>query len=500
MRSRSGTVFLLTLCVVLASPGPSQIDTAGKGWHTAARDVDERHATASTGGPAGINPDWSPRQGGAAGGVTYSEGELAVWRERAVAGPYRSVGDAGPNSPGDWDRIVANAEAFVADPSAGRWGGPSGEGCVQAGAEAPSPDAMDWLRDAAFVALVTDDDVLRQDVGAELLAQARVAGVDFADTDRWCPGVVHDLHPSFEVAYWMTRLALAYDYVGEDAFTAAEHELLRSWFWHAARWLQVDADRKLDDNFVNRYEGDYRLSPMRQADPGWDRVGYLDGPQIGAIARYYNNRRATSMFFVGLIGVQQDDAEFIASSKRFVTEWLMFSVYPDGWTGEFERWRSDLPDLGWAYSTYNVALAAMTADLLARHGDTELYTFTTSAGVHGTQGGPKSLHTVLRDHAGYLDGSQVRYGTDQPAQRTESHRIDGSTGDWHSVHDVAATVGNLYYDDAYLTGTYTRTTTTTLGYPSQVASQGPFSPWQGVWGIYPGVLFMHGQMEATSPY
>lgn len=300
----------------------------------------------------------------------------------------------------------------------------------------------------------------------------------------------------------MTKLHLAYDYLGADAFTASENALLRSWFWHGAKWLQVDADRKLDENFVNRYTGDYRLSSTRSSNPGWGKIGFLGSQQTGAVARYYNNRRATSMFFVGMVGVHQGDATFQASSKRFVKEWLMFSVYPDGWTGEFERWRSDLPDLGWAYSTYNMAYAAMTADLFARQGDTELYTFTTSAGVHGTEGGTKNLRTVMRDHGRHIDGTITRYGTDQPTQASSSYGIDGAhdSNGWYSVHDIAATVGNLYYKDSYLRAIYTRTAPGTSGYPSRVASQGGATAWSGVWGVYPGVLFQYGQMEATSPY
>lgn len=437
----------------------------------------------------------------AAAGLTFSEGELAVWRQRAVSGPYRTTGDVSANSPGDWTRIQNNAAAFMSNPASNRWNGPSGTGCVEAGAENPPSSGMDRLRDAAFVSLVTGNETMKQAVRHELVAQARMAGVNFADTSRWCTGRVHDLDPSFGIAFWMTRLLLAYDYVGEDTFTAQENQDVRSWFWHGARWLQLDVDRKLDDNFVNRAAGDYRLSSMRASNPGWGKVGFLGSQQTGSIARYYNNRRATAMFFVALVGVQQDDATFTASSKRFVKEWLRFSVYPDGWTGEFERWRSDLPDLGWAYSTYNVALAAMTADLFARQGDTELYTFTTSDGVHGTQGGTKGLRTVMRDHARYIDGTTVRYGTGQTPNATTSYRIDGVNGTWRSVHDVAATtIGNLYYKDDYLKNVYLRTAPGTTAYPASAASQGPFNAWQGVWGIYPGVLFMYGQMEATSPY
>lgn len=413
-----------------------------------------------------------------------------------MSGPYREAGDASENSPGDWTRISENAETFRSDPSGKRWSGPGGSGCVDKNGDPPRAGA-DLLRDAAFYSLVMDDAQLREAAAAELVQQAGQAQLDFSDSDRWCRGV-YDKGISFGIAALLTKLALAYDYLGEEAFSPEEHDRLRAWFRHAAGWLLADVEDKLDENFSDRRSGDYRLSRSRASDPGWGRVGYLGSQPTGAIARYYNNRRATAMFFVALIGWQQEDEKLIESSRRFVEEWLTYGVYPDGWTGEFERWREDLPDLGWAYSTYNVALGSMTADLFARHGDDALFEFVTSDGVHGTEGGPKSLHGLLRAHAGYLDGTYERYGTNEKRHEGEDdYLIDGThePSDWYSVHDISAVVANRYYRDPYLRDVYMRTAPGVPPYPEEPATQGGNNPWSGVWGIYPGALFMFGQME-----
>jgi len=43
------------------------------------------------------------------GGLLWSDNDLAVWRDRAVNGPYKTAGDAfDPLIPGEWDRIVTN--------------------------------------------------------------------------------------------------------------------------------------------------------------------------------------------------------------------------------------------------------------------------------------------------------------------------------------------------------------------------------------------------------
>ena len=55
------------------------------------------------------------------GGLLWSDNDLAVWRDRAVNGPYKTAGDAfDPLIPGEWDRIVTNKNSFVASPTADR--------------------------------------------------------------------------------------------------------------------------------------------------------------------------------------------------------------------------------------------------------------------------------------------------------------------------------------------------------------------------------------------
>src|SRR5688500_2633020 len=51
-------------------------------------------------------------------GLFVTQEELVSWKERAKKGPYKSQGDVSSNSPGDWDRIVQNAKAFLANPAA----------------------------------------------------------------------------------------------------------------------------------------------------------------------------------------------------------------------------------------------------------------------------------------------------------------------------------------------------------------------------------------------
>ena len=61
-------------------------------------------------------------------GLHYTPAELAVWRQRANSSNptsgttnYRVGGDVQINSPGDWERIIKNADSFLQNPSADRY-------------------------------------------------------------------------------------------------------------------------------------------------------------------------------------------------------------------------------------------------------------------------------------------------------------------------------------------------------------------------------------------
>ena len=45
-------------------------------------------------------------------GLHVTQEELNIWKQRAVSGPYKTTGDVSPNSPGDWNRIAANASSL----------------------------------------------------------------------------------------------------------------------------------------------------------------------------------------------------------------------------------------------------------------------------------------------------------------------------------------------------------------------------------------------------
>src|SRR5690606_14942986 len=107
--------------------------------------------------------------------------------------------------------------------------------------------------------------------------------------------------------------------------------------------------------------------------------------------------------------------------------------------GEYHRWSSDLPDLGWAYAASLVGTMITTADHFARQGDTSLYDYVTSDGAVGTEGGPKSLLLTVYALGQHVDGTFQHYGTDiQDRAGNEAYLIDGvnAASNWYGLHDV----------------------------------------------------------------
>ena len=65
-------------------------------------------------------------------GLFHTAADVEMWRDRAEYGPYQTEGDAFSRSPGEWDKVVADAEAVRADPEAHLWDLPEGDQCVHA--------------------------------------------------------------------------------------------------------------------------------------------------------------------------------------------------------------------------------------------------------------------------------------------------------------------------------------------------------------------------------
>lgn len=501
LRRSTWAVVAIAITLVIVLLGVSQPDRQSV-ERTTPSPASGAHAAPSATAEAAPTPAATQRRLG----LHVTEAELRAWRERAANGPYRVEGDVRAHSPGDWDRITENATLFMNDPRASLWQGPvrnTPDGCVRKVNDAadnpkfvpPWPKA-DNLRDAAFVALVNRSDEHAAAVRDVLLEQLTIDGVDFGNRDRYCMGaIVGDENPIFNIANWLTRLQFAYDYLGiydPDLFSDQERQAIREWFASAAEWMQFAVDTKLDELFVDRDGGDYRLTDIAQ--DGWSRRLYDGGPKAFTLQRRYNNRAATAVRFITLVGVAQENERFIATGEAYVKEFLKFGYYPEGVVGEFERWKRNDPTRGWKYATEQLGSIITIADTLARAGNDTLYRFETTEGALGTEGphhsgDKKSLRTLTNDLFAYVDGSYQR-------KTPRGGDILPSEDGW--IHDIMLVMANRYYRDPHIRSLYTREGS--LTYPENPRlSQG--HPASGEWGVYPGILFMFGQLEdGPTPY
>lgn len=342
-----------------------------------------------------------------AGGVFYTEAERALWRERIKTGPFVSEGDFRPGSPGDWDRIATNTRAMVIRGEAAWKSDTPSEERAAHGTRA---------RDAAFFYLLTGNETVLTAVRLYLVEQSRNPLNDFTRTlcIREPDGVILDGRA--HASSWLLRYAVTYDFV-RGGLPPEDRSSIEQLLSRNAYFLAVQLDFGLNQVFPNRQRGDYsvRLSNAAPVTPeatwwrkrfdtdgdcaagdsdvqapqstyAYVRADGVRGPRLSVLSQYYNNRRSTDAVAVGAVGAVLADGELIANGKRYFMEWLTYGVLPDGSQGEYAR-NGDycIPGQGLIYSQSNIQGAILLARALARQGDASLATFSTRAGLFGTE-------------------------------------------------------------------------------------------------------------------
>jgi hypothetical protein len=342
----------------------------------------------------------------ARGGVFFTAAELATWRERTAAGPFIADNDFAPGSPGDWNRISANARAFAAI------GEPT----------APDDDAAraahgQLARDAAFAHLIAPQAKLLDAVRGYLLREARAGQNDFARTRclRAADGSARD--GWFAEAAWLARYIATYDFV-RAALAEGDRAAIDGYVRRNAWFFAAHMDHFLAYVFPGRLQGDYSRRGRDAASTGaavwWssqvdtnrdcdidgrdDAAAYPAyayvrsdgsfGPRLSVLTQWFNNRRSAQALAIAAAGVLLGESELTARAKRYVMEWLTYSVFADGSSGEYAR-NGDycIARQGTVYNALNLQAGLMSARILARQGDRSLADFDTRDGLFGTESG-----------------------------------------------------------------------------------------------------------------
>ena len=461
--------------------------------------------------------------------LLYSEADIAEYQTRmAGEGPFYARGDAdhgGQWSPNDGERAGQLAAEFLEDPSESYWSQPDLP--LSAGDEHPAHGTQNARpMHAAWVYLTQPDhpdrEALFDEVKAFLLTHASDPSLDFGDDENYTssfPGFAPS--PIFGMAEWMTRVIKARDMLGRRAFTDEENERFDRWLYDYANWSFMWAhNQSYGAHLPGRLDRDYStLGGSFQTPPDDFRHSYDGGPGIGRAARAYSNRHSTVMAgaslaanyikrfdyeapasdgpYYGLLSVD----ELVDHGRLFVEEVLRFSVYPEGFQGDFERGDEDhhstaAPQQGWLYSV-NVLQGLMEiAAYHAARGDRSVWEYGLTEGHEGTEGSPndtpgvsgfpeKNLHFFAWAICRYVNGEWDRENRGEPLA------LD------HFYHDVipAAMAHRLAPDDELLEAAWKREGRDFPPYPQNPQSQGPWSAFYGQGGKYIGVI-EHGGVPA----
>jgi hypothetical protein len=439
-------------------------------------------------------PQLPDRRRTAADGALYHALDVERWRARVNAG-YMTPG-------GDIERIKSNATAFRKDPRAGHWRDTGGGGCVAFdhlhGGGSNVLDGPNGLfeeavrmRDAAWWALVTQDGGLARTVADQLIAQATDGSVDFSDTSRWCHSEAHERF--FPLAIFLAKHLQALDYVREH-LADDEWEILREWHLAAGEfqlaastWGPSGSDRL----WADARNGDY--TPVLSWNTEHART-FRGGPFTTTYHLHYNNRRALTAMYAGMVGVVFEDDRLMSEAARWGREFVKFSIFPDGTMSELER-GSGGRQLGMAYSFLALGPVLYLADALERGGsDEDLLFYETREGILGTESGPadppKSLKRAAAELGRMMSHETLRYhDTPYAGENLPLDLRSGVSGAWSS--DVVLAVANQHWRDDYIGGIYQRTNPGMIPHEAN-PRRGWADPWQGAWGLSPGPMLLHG--------
>ncbi len=336
-------------------------------------------------------------------GLTVTPDILATWRMRTTDGPFRQNDDYQPGSENEWEDVVSAKDAFVSDPSASRWLGPSGSDCVPSGgAHDPSWGRWSIINRAAFWSLIKDDASVRAAVVDELVYRTQnISRLDFSDTSQWCSPGIGQNNPGFEVANFVAGHLLALDYVlaaDPNALSKVQREAVFAWLYHWADYSISEMLRLVRGRFAS-------VDPL--GDPAdWGPNSGLaaenepfdgEGLAIADLHSEFNNKRMQHWRTIGLIGAflrlhgyaepatsrqGYSPHELVSAAKNAVKAYLIYGTFPNGYVMDFRRAQSGGtgPDKGLYYAFASLAPVISLVDVLAIQQDTELLRYSTRKG------------------------------------------------------------------------------------------------------------------------
>lgn len=269
-------------------------------------------------------------------------------------------------------------------------------------------------RNLSIAYLTTRPDIGREDmdsrtataveVEAWLLASAALGtmtGMSYYNENS----VAHDAY--FYEGMWLSRALAAWDRVRTSA-TPANVAPIDAWLLAQAQYMATMLHAQISDGFPGRATDDYSTLAGSTGNlmGFWAHEG---GPPLYYSVAYHNNRRSHMVMSVLLAGIMFNVPAFLIEVKRYVKEWVRFSVFENGAQGEWARAGNyGEPAQGLIYGSNNIAVALEATARLHAIGDDELLNYSTTAGANGTQStAPKTVFTACDTHLDIIAGTRI---------------------------------------------------------------------------------------------
>lgn len=407
----------------------------------------------------GLSPQWVS--------LLATTSELDTWNSRRVTGPFANAGDFdngnsgdAPN-PGEWSDIVFQSGQ---DWASSRWGGPTSitDGRVNVGGTTNDPPgasltAARQMAGASFKALMDDrikpgsGDALATAIISEIDAQRQEPNLDFGSRTQYPYDYYNDVNPLFVMCWWLNPLVVAYS---NAKALVGGNTAVEQWFEDLA-YLAEDAihgdGTNMSSRFPERKNDDYITGRASSIDVNTDVWGQLaDGSDMLYMTnqRYMNNRRMAQSGLVGLVGALRNDSFLIGEFERFMREWVGFGInLSTGSYGDADRDSTSgptLPQLGQWYTMSGLHELLLTADALARLGNTtsieQLVNIGSTHETYGTFSADKTLRACVNTLVGWINETNP----------TQVYTPSGGGYQGNSAHrrTTVNPGGNMYYWDA----------------------------------------------------
>lgn len=451
-------------------------------------------------------------------GLHVTDEELVQWRARRTSSAtigglqYQTIYN---------NRILADANAFRSGSHPGYdgyWAGYTPAGCVPAGDETTwVPGRWNGLTTfkSALVFLLNNDPTdaagYAAGVRTEILATVAAPGTDFSNGSKWC---VSNTNPTnqFPIVPWIIRLLLAYDYLlagGYTGFSATEKTNIQTWFSNAANFWWTITKNQVTQGLMS---GAFNTTPNFTCDGpecGNNPIGvtHFGGFTVHGGTLKYGNQSVVGAILAAMVALPKptmalQDATMQAQVKNYMQQYVQFALFSDSTVMEQYRWSDGLcgnpscPGSAWGHFVGDFSAIQVIADLFGRTGDTSLYTYSSSNGMLGTSGGPKSMNAALLLVARMANGTVLRYGTGISSEQDAAHRIwNLAEAPFDNFGDLAGMVNNVWYKNNEVHTAMGRSETGNCA-----------DPGSGCWGLqnglYPDLPFMWGNLDdgSINPY